>query len=313
MRGLKKRNNAEFTQRQATPISLDMLRVLHSHLASAEGFTEASRLWFTAVSAFAFYSMCRMNEVLSLQWKILTLGLTRQSVSDHTSSISYASYKLEGRKTEVAEGRCYHLHHLDEGVRPIEALYHVKAWLEYIQTKTDHRWSDTDYVFPALSKISKNVLKADTASTGCENARLEWGKKMSEPAFISDENKQLADCLAPDREGHTGCSTAFTGRKRNVASNFKKTSTEASLEKRLKALDNSTNALEEKMNTQIAIHQPGMVSTPEPSCDQYDCSELVSIILQQKIGTIVSNVLEGGSVSSFIQADMRVEPSRQHE
>ncbi|GMF53332.1 unnamed protein product [Phytophthora fragariaefolia] len=53
----------------------------------------------------------------------------------------------------------------------------------------------------------------------------------------SDEDKQLADCLAPDREGHTGCPTTFTGRKRNAASNFKKTSSESSLEKPLKALE----------------------------------------------------------------------------
>ncbi|EEY56301.1 uncharacterized protein PITG_20830 [Phytophthora infestans T30-4] len=45
MRGLQKRKNSEFKQRQATPISLNMLRVLHSHLESAPGFTEASRLW----------------------------------------------------------------------------------------------------------------------------------------------------------------------------------------------------------------------------------------------------------------------------
>ncbi|KAG3068249.1 hypothetical protein PI125_g23457 [Phytophthora idaei] len=66
MRGLKKRKSTEITQRQASPISLDMLRVLHSHLAIAPGFTEASRLWFFAMSAFAFYGMCQINEVLSL-------------------------------------------------------------------------------------------------------------------------------------------------------------------------------------------------------------------------------------------------------
>ncbi|ETI39514.1 hypothetical protein L917_14189 [Phytophthora nicotianae] len=39
MRGLKKRMNKEFTQYQATPISLDMLRVLHFHLTHTSGFT----------------------------------------------------------------------------------------------------------------------------------------------------------------------------------------------------------------------------------------------------------------------------------
>ncbi|KAG3002377.1 hypothetical protein JG687_00013695 [Phytophthora cactorum] len=80
MRGLKKRKSTEITQRQATPISLDMLRVLHSYLAIAPGFTEASCLWFFA--AFAFYGMCQINEVLSLKWKNLTLGLARPCTSD---------------------------------------------------------------------------------------------------------------------------------------------------------------------------------------------------------------------------------------
>ncbi|GMF36378.1 unnamed protein product [Phytophthora fragariaefolia] len=67
-------------------------------------------------------------------------------------------------------------------------------------------------------------------------------------------------------------------RMRNAASNFKKTSSEISLEKRSKALENSTNALEEKMNTLIAILQPWMSSTPEPSRDRSDCSEQVPIL-----------------------------------
>ncbi|KAG6976892.1 hypothetical protein JG688_00000897 [Phytophthora aleatoria] len=46
MRGLKKRKTTEFTQRQSTLNSLDMLRVRHSHLVIAPGFTEASRLRF---------------------------------------------------------------------------------------------------------------------------------------------------------------------------------------------------------------------------------------------------------------------------
>ncbi|ETO82642.1 hypothetical protein F444_03241 [Phytophthora nicotianae P1976] len=132
MRGLKKRKNKEFTQRQATPISLDMLRVLHCHLARTAGFTEASRLWFLAVSAFAFYGMCRINEVLSLQWKNLTLNLACPSTSDPTTSISYGVYKLEGRKTEVAEGRCYNLHRLGESESPMDVLDHLNKWIEYV-------------------------------------------------------------------------------------------------------------------------------------------------------------------------------------
>ncbi|GMF58723.1 unnamed protein product [Phytophthora fragariaefolia] len=71
--------------------------------------------------------------------------------------------------------------------------------------------------------------------------------KAQDVAEQGQERHSVVDCLAPDREGHTGCPTTFTGRKRNAASNFMKTSSESSLEKRVKPLENSTNALEEKM------------------------------------------------------------------
>ncbi|KAG1712394.1 hypothetical protein DVH05_000142 [Phytophthora capsici] len=192
MRGLKKRKNKEFTQRQATPISLDMLRVLRCHLSRTTGFTEASHLWFLAVSTFDFYGMCRFNEVLSLQWKNLTLNLARPSNYDPTTSISYCVYKLEGRKTELAESRCYNLNRLGNSESPMDVLDHLKKWVEYVDLKTDHKWSDGDYVFPALPKIAKSVIKTG-GLTGCENARVEWGKKMSEQSFIT-----LLNCVVRD-------------------------------------------------------------------------------------------------------------------
>ncbi|KAG2779381.1 hypothetical protein Pcac1_g10501 [Phytophthora cactorum] len=159
MRGLKKRKSAEYTQRQATPISLDMLRVRHSHLVIAPGFTEASRLRFFAVPALAFYGMCLINEVFSLKRKNPTLGLTRPSTSDAEVSSTYGAYKLEGRKAEVAEGRCNNMHHLDDSESSTDVLSQLTTWL-------------------TLSKISKSVIKTDDSSPGCENARVEWGKKM---------------------------------------------------------------------------------------------------------------------------------------
>ncbi|KAG3155238.1 hypothetical protein PI124_g9606 [Phytophthora idaei] len=174
MRGLKKRKSTEYTQRQATPISLDMLRVRHSHLVIAPGFTEASRLRFFAVSALAFYGMCLINEVFSLKRKNPTLGLTRPSTSDAEVSSTYGAYKLEGRKAEVAEGRCYNMHHLDDSESPTDVLSQLTTWL-------------------TLSKISKSAIKTDDSSPGCENARVEWGKKMSEQAFIT-----LLNCAVRD-------------------------------------------------------------------------------------------------------------------
>ncbi|EGZ29691.1 hypothetical protein PHYSODRAFT_475460 [Phytophthora sojae] len=174
--------------------------------------------------------MCRINEVLSLQWKNLTLGMTRPSTTDPSVSITFGVYKLDGRKTE-----------------------------------TDHSWTDGDYVFPALSKVAKsmseqafitllNCVVRDLNRNGKSTrgyVRQEWRdiwftshtfrragaqyrfmfavperrwslrmvkwcagwtpNESSETLVrylldqaANDEEKQLADCLAPDREAHSG-------------------------------------------------------------------------------------------------------------
>ncbi|EGZ29525.1 hypothetical protein PHYSODRAFT_477731, partial [Phytophthora sojae] len=53
--------------------------------------------------------------------------------------------------------------------------------------------------------IAKSVLKSDTASTGCENARVEWGKKIPEQAFIT-----LLNCVVRDlnRNGNRRVATS---------------------------------------------------------------------------------------------------------
>ncbi|KAG3091967.1 hypothetical protein PI124_g15901 [Phytophthora idaei] len=53
-----------------------MITVLHVLLdtpAGVKGFSEDSRVWFKAVSSFAFYGMCRIDEVLTLKWKDVSL------------------------------------------------------------------------------------------------------------------------------------------------------------------------------------------------------------------------------------------------
>ncbi|KAG6947421.1 hypothetical protein JG687_00016102 [Phytophthora cactorum] len=183
-----------------------------------------------------------------------------------------AEQKAMNQKTEVAEGRCYNMHHLDDSESPMDVL--------------------------SIDDMADIVIKTDDSAAGCENARVEWGKKMSEQAFITllncvvrdlnrngvftrgyirqqwrdiwftshtfrragaqyrfmfapperrwslrmvkwwavwtqnesaetlvrflldqaatDEDTQLADCLAPARESHVGCPTTFSRQKCNT-------------------------------------------------------------------------------------------------
>ncbi|KAG2808504.1 hypothetical protein PC112_g16939 [Phytophthora cactorum] len=110
---------------------------------------------------------CRINEVLSPKTKNITLGLERPSTSDSEMFITYGTYTLEGRKTEVAEGRCYNMHHLDDSESPMDVL--------------------------SIDDMADIVIKTDDSAAGCENARVEWGKKMSEQAFIT-----LLNCVVRD-------------------------------------------------------------------------------------------------------------------
>ncbi|KAG1707129.1 hypothetical protein DVH05_026325 [Phytophthora capsici] len=128
MRGLKKKKAFEYVPAKAVPISLDMITVLHAFLDSpvgVEGFSEGCRVWFKAVLSFAFYDMCRINEVLNLQWKDVTLRQTRCSVVSPDEVIEYGTYALFNRKTAVAEGRRYNLHHMFKDELAINAYLHL--------------------------------------------------------------------------------------------------------------------------------------------------------------------------------------------
>ncbi|ETO78576.1 hypothetical protein F444_06513 [Phytophthora nicotianae P1976] len=230
MRGLKKRKNKEFTQRQATPISLDAL-----------------------CASFSLDTYVRIHRGKPFVWKSITLDLARPSASDPTSTIGYGVYKLG--KTEVAKGR-YNLHCLDECESPMDVLTHLKKWIGYVNTKTDHKWSDNDYVFPALSKIAKSAIKTDDPHTGCENARVEWSKKMSEQSFIT-----LLNCVVRDlnRNG-----TSVSGYVRHF-------------EKRLKTVECSVKALEDKIDLLISVLRPSEISTPSAAASHSRIDELEQI------------------------------------
>ncbi|ETO65725.1 hypothetical protein F444_17009 [Phytophthora nicotianae P1976] len=73
----EKRGYGNFTR--AVCVSIHASHAFMDSPVGAEGFSEESRVWFKAVSSFAFYGMCRINDVLNLQWKDVTLRQTRCS------------------------------------------------------------------------------------------------------------------------------------------------------------------------------------------------------------------------------------------
>jgi hypothetical protein len=51
-------------------------------------------------------------------------------------------------------------------VSPINAYTHLCNWVEFASKEKGHECRDDDYVFPALTGLSKKVLKDDGDATG---------------------------------------------------------------------------------------------------------------------------------------------------
>ncbi|KAF1780609.1 hypothetical protein GQ600_25835 [Phytophthora cactorum] len=365
MRGLKKRKSTEITQRQATPISLDMLRVLHSHLAIAPGFTEASLEESHPRSGAAEYF--------------------RPDVS-----FTYGADKLEGRKTEVAEGRCNYMHQRESNGLLIDDMADVRTNEDGSQLERQR------LRFPSAVQNLEERYQDGRLFYCCENARVEWGKKMSEQAFITllnllfeisivmgvhawvhsttmvrhlvhllyvpprwcparfmfapperrwslrmvkwwaewtqnesaetlvrylldqaatDEDTQLADCLAPDRDLHVGCPTTFSRRKRNTTEPARQLS--SSIEKWLKTVENSVKALEARSTCLSLLfnRQTNGLKLNTRERDQSDECRKISILppakdwkdMYQCIGTLMRRVIYSSmSVSGHLWRERRV-------
>ncbi|KAG2985824.1 hypothetical protein PC129_g17709 [Phytophthora cactorum] len=109
----------------------------------------------------------------------------------------------------------------------------------------------------------------------------------------TDENTQLADCLAPDRDLHVGYPTTFSRRKRNTTEPARQPS--SSIEKWLKTVENSVKALEGKIDMLVSIIQP----TDQRSQAQHTrmrperrVQNRYQFSHQQRTGRICTNVLE---------------------
>ncbi|ETM32469.1 hypothetical protein L914_20113 [Phytophthora nicotianae] len=168
-----------------------MLDVLHKFMVSAQdGFTEDCQMWFKAVSSFAFDGMCRINEVLTLKWKDVSLRQFRANVLAPDEIIEFGTYTHFNRKIEVEEGRSYNLHKLAGEETAMNAYEYLSNWVAYATEKRGHKWVDEDYVFPVLVGLSKKAIKSGKGSTGCEKVTVGWGKKMGEQSFIN-----LLNCI----------------------------------------------------------------------------------------------------------------------
>ncbi|ETP48953.1 hypothetical protein F442_05409 [Phytophthora nicotianae P10297] len=169
---LNKSKKRERTPKRASPMSLQMLTRVIAFLEFNSMCNETMRLWFSAVCSLCFYGMCRINEVLLMKRRDIQLGLQRKS-----------------RKNGLMIRRTYSLHLLPKEERAAEASTHLSRWFEYARTKLHHNWSEDDYAFPSLTKVSRDSRKrarGDDTTTDARafaNVGIKWGSPMSDSSF----------------------------------------------------------------------------------------------------------------------------------
>ncbi|KAG6960803.1 hypothetical protein JG688_00009410 [Phytophthora aleatoria] len=188
MRGLKKQMKAsEYMPAKAVPISLNMITVLHAILdtpTGAKGFSEESRVMFKAVSSFGFYGMCRINEVLPLKWKDVSLRPYRTSVAAPHEVTEYGTYALFNRKTAV---------HWTNTRVTSHTLRRAGTQYRFRCAQPGRRWSLRMIKWRAGWSVSKST---------------ETLVRYLLDVAIQSEESELADCLAPYKTYLIGCPSA---------------------------------------------------------------------------------------------------------
>ncbi|KAG6574654.1 uncharacterized protein IUM83_10928 [Phytophthora cinnamomi] len=189
--GLSKSKKRERTPKRASPMSLTMLTRMITFLESNSVINETMRLWFSAVCSLSFYGMCRINEVLQMKKGDIHLGLQRKSRKGN-ATIRFGCFTIRDRKTDhdPLASRTYSLHHLPKEEQAAESLTYLERWFTHASSKLHHIWRDTDYAFPALTKVPRNGSKkrkggAATAIDGTTfaNVGVKWGSPMSDSNF----------------------------------------------------------------------------------------------------------------------------------
>ncbi|KAG3174947.1 hypothetical protein PC128_g17917 [Phytophthora cactorum] len=189
--GLSKAKKRERTPKRASPMSLAMLTRIITFLETDSSFNQTMRVWFSAVCSLAFYGMCGINEVLLMKKGDIQLGLQRRS-RKNGATIKFGCFTIRDRKTDhdPLSSHTYSLHYLTKDEQAAEALTYVERWLDHACTQLHHKWNNTDYAFPSLTKIPRSGSKRQKISTintngsgTFANVGIKWGSSMSDGNF----------------------------------------------------------------------------------------------------------------------------------
>ncbi|KAJ7900711.1 hypothetical protein B0H14DRAFT_2493618 [Mycena olivaceomarginata] len=162
---LKNRHNRTSAATQALPMLPSDLKTIMEYLDSPEAikyFTITQHLYFKAFVTTAFTLWTRNDELITLQFKDIKLGLRSNT------GIPYHEFSLVFRKTNKDPTKVQKYKVQLDLVHPeIDCYTHIHAWKSHMEGLLGRPLRGTDYVFPAI------------ASTG----KLKFGEPTSRSAF----------------------------------------------------------------------------------------------------------------------------------
>ncbi|GMG17030.1 unnamed protein product [Phytophthora fragariaefolia] len=124
----------------------------------------------------------------------IQIGLQRKS-RQGSATIRFGCFTIRDRKTDhdPLASRTYSLHHLPKEERAAEALAYLERWFAHARTKPHHIWHDTDYAFPAHTKVphSSSKRRKGVATPIEESAFAKVGVKWGSPMFDSNFTQVL--------------------------------------------------------------------------------------------------------------------------
>ncbi|EEY59301.1 uncharacterized protein PITG_21361 [Phytophthora infestans T30-4] len=168
--------------------------------------------------------MCRKNEVLSLRWKNLPQSLTRPRTAD--PSVSYGVHKLEGRKTDW-NGNDYIFPALSKILKSMSGQAFITLLNSAVRDLNRNgvstrgyirqQWRDICFTFHTIRRAGVQYKFMFAPPEGLWSLRMVkwwagWTQNESAETLVrylldqaaTDEDTQLADCVAPDRDAHVG-------------------------------------------------------------------------------------------------------------
>ncbi|KAF1333215.1 hypothetical protein FI667_g2790, partial [Globisporangium splendens] len=198
MTGLNKVKKRSHVVTRATPMALDKLQKMHDYVETHHRCNVMFVLRFEAVSAIAFFGMCRISEAFSLRKKNLEPYLTRLD-KETLKEISFRHFALQDRKTDHDPSAMgiYNMYKLPNCEKTCDILVHLRAWyvLYLLDDVMDREEGELSDVFAPDRRITRTCASEEKRSNSTIVPLDEHSSVVMELQAIRSEMSALKRCF----------------------------------------------------------------------------------------------------------------------